>query len=597
MIRTNDNEPLVLKPECYGSDLIVDLLRAYGIEYVAFNPGSSFRGIHDSIVNYGKGDTPRIIECTHEEIAVSIAHGYAKVTSKPMVVICHDGVGLMHASMAIYNAYADGVPIIILGGTGPVDPSFRRPWIDWIHTGLIQGDLVRQIVKWDDQPPSHASIIQSFARAYILSMCEPRGPVYLCYDARLQENRLGDEIEIPHPTRYPLPTPLHGDPATLWDIARLLLYSEKPLIIAGTVGRNWESTRYLLELAELTSTPVIDTLQRFNFPNNNSLDVTGTNFPELADFILSLDVKSIAGGLNHCRIRLGLTDQERYTNLRNDVKIAEINLHNLALKSLMNDFEDLQASDIHMLADTSQALPVLIQKCKEILTKDHRLNEMLKERFVASKQVHDEARKNWLEQSKINWNASPITPARLAHEIWLCVSDTDWALAQGTLEGWARKLWIWTKPQHYHGDSGGGGIGYGLGASIGIALAYKDSPILVLALLGDGEILMTCSSFWIASHYRIPLLVVVNNNRAYMNDTIHQIAIASRRNRDLTKARIGTELSDPAPNFGKLAESFSCVGEGPIEHPEELHAVLSRAVEMVTEQKQLVLVDVVTRNL
>src|SRR4029453_5854916 len=143
------------KPQAeWGSDVVVDLLKAFEIEYVAINPGATFRGLHDSLVNYGGKQPPEIIPCTHEEIAVALAHGYARAKGKPMGAAVHNVVGLQHASMAIYNAWADRVPLIVMGGPGPMDTGNRRPWIDWVDTALVQGNLVRDFVKWDDQPAS-----------------------------------------------------------------------------------------------------------------------------------------------------------------------------------------------------------------------------------------------------------------------------------------------------------------------------------------------------------------------------------------------------------------------------------------------------------
>src|SRR5438093_13088298 len=138
----------------FGSDYIVEILRALGIEYAAFNPGSSFRGIHDSLVNFPGAGGPEIIECLHEEISVAIAHGYAKAAGRPMAAIAPNVLVLQHATMAIFNAWVDRVPLLVLGGTGPVDAMHRRPWIDWIHTAHVQGNLVRDFVKWDNQPTS-----------------------------------------------------------------------------------------------------------------------------------------------------------------------------------------------------------------------------------------------------------------------------------------------------------------------------------------------------------------------------------------------------------------------------------------------------------
>ncbi len=178
----------------YGSDLVVDVLRALGIEYAVLNPGATFRGLHDSLVNYGGNERPELIQCCHEEIAVAVAHGYAKAAGRPCAAVLHDVVGLQHASMAIFNAWCDRVPVLLLGGTGPMAVERRRPWIDWIHTALVQGTLVRDYVKWDDQPASLASIPEAIVRGYRIAVTEPQGPVYVCLDADLQEAPIAEPV-------------------------------------------------------------------------------------------------------------------------------------------------------------------------------------------------------------------------------------------------------------------------------------------------------------------------------------------------------------------------------------------------------------------
>jgi thiamine pyrophosphate-dependent acetolactate synthase large subunit-like protein len=181
----------------WGSDALAELLSRLDLRYIALVPGSSYRGLHDSLVNYGGNRDPQMLVCLHEEHAVAVAHGYAKVTGRPMAVAVHSNVGLMHASMAIYNAYCDRVPMLIIGATGPVDAARRRPWIDWIHTSADQGALIRQYSKWDDQPASVAAALDSLARAYTITREAPSAPVYVCLDVSLQEQPLPEPPEIP----------------------------------------------------------------------------------------------------------------------------------------------------------------------------------------------------------------------------------------------------------------------------------------------------------------------------------------------------------------------------------------------------------------
>ncbi|HZL07189.1 MAG TPA: thiamine pyrophosphate-binding protein, partial [Coriobacteriia bacterium] len=221
----------------YGSDVMVDAMKAQGLKYVSLNPGSSFRGLHDSIVNYG-GNSPQIIECPHEKVAVGVAHGYAKASGEAMGVILHNVVGLLQGTMGIYYAYIDRTPVVVFGGTGPMALERRRPNIDWIHTANVQGNVVREYTKWDDQPATIRSVPETVARAYRVANSEPAGPVYICFDAGLQEDELTEEIPGIDPERYKLPARIGPDPAALDQLAQMLVAAQRPIIIPGYAGRD-----------------------------------------------------------------------------------------------------------------------------------------------------------------------------------------------------------------------------------------------------------------------------------------------------------------------------------------------------------------------
>ena len=242
----------------------------------------------------------------HEEHAVAIAHGYAKVTGQPMGVLLHSNVGLMHATMAIFNAWCDRVPIVLLGATGPVDAAQRRPWIDWIHTARDQGALVRHYVKWDDQPASAAACLESIHRANIIARTAPKGPVYLCFDAAMQEGPLGPcSSSIPRASSPPRPP--HPAPESIDRAAALLAAAARPLILAGRVSRDPVAWQQRVALAERLGAKVLTDLKVGSaFPTDHPLHAAPPVFflsPEAtailtsADVILSLDWLDLAGTL------------------------------------------------------------------------------------------------------------------------------------------------------------------------------------------------------------------------------------------------------------------------------------------------------------
>src|SRR5215471_5952341 len=241
----------------WQSDVIVDLIKQFGFPYIALNPGASYRGLHDSLVNYG-GNQPPMLLCQHEKIAVQIAHGYAKVTGKPMIAIVHDVVGLLHATMGIYYAYIDRAPIFVIGATGPMVESKRRPFIDWIHTANVQGEQVRNYVKWDYQPGGIEGVPDAFARAYAAMMTQPQGPIYMCYDAWLQEQELTKQIALPKASDAQVPVPMAAEPKALEVVADRLLAAKFPILMAEYVGRSRDGFASLVALAETIGAAVFE---------------------------------------------------------------------------------------------------------------------------------------------------------------------------------------------------------------------------------------------------------------------------------------------------------------------------------------------------
>ncbi len=574
----------------YGSDLIVDVLRDLGIEYAALNPGATFRGLHDSLVNYGGNERPGIIQCCHEEIAVAVAHGYAKAAGKPMAAIVHNVVGLQHASMAIFNAWCDRVPMLVLGGTGPMAVEKRRPWIDWIHTALVQGNQVRDYVKWDDQPASLPSVPEAIIRGHRIALTEPQGPVYLCFDAELQEMVLPEPIPVPDVTRFAPPSAVQADASALDRAATLLHAAERPVIIAEYLGRNPAAVAGLVRLAERLAAPVIDLYEhgRFNFPSTHPLDLTGAEKELLAstDVVLALDVLDLHGAL----ARADRLTRRSEPILPESAKVIHITLSELGIRSWVTSYQRLAPTDVPILADTAVALPALVARLEGLA--DSPIRRARAEQLRAK---HDALRRDARTTCEESWNDRPIAPSRLASEVWEALRGDDWVLANGTLDGWARTLWEWTRPDQYLGYSGGAGLGYSAGASIGVALAHRGTGRVCVDLQPDGDLLYTPSALWTAAHHRIPLLFVICNNRSYFNDENHQALVARARNRPVENRVVGIRIEDPAVDFAGMARAFGVHGEGPVEDPALIAPALRRALRVVKEEQRPAVVDVVIR--
>jgi acetolactate synthase-1/2/3 large subunit len=568
----------------WASDVIVDLLHAYDLPHAALNPGASYRGLHDSIVNYG-GNKPTMMLCQHEETAVQIAHGYAKASGKPMVAILHNLVGLLHANMAVYYAYADRAPVFIIGATGPMDETKRRPRIDWIHTALVQGEAVRAYTKWDYQPSVIGGVPESFARAYSVMMTEPRGPIYMCYDAWLQEQPLDHEVALPPKNATKVPSPIAADPQALKTAVEMLLTAKRPVILAEFVGRDPEGFHALVELAETLGAPVYDVNSRLNFPSRHPLNLSMVKdvFRD-ADLVLCLDTRD----WERATTELVSTTREVTSIVPAGCKWIDIGFGDLEISSWAMDYQRLAHADLRVLADTTLAIPALTALLEPRVSK-----KSVSERTKATTALREKARKGWEAEARANWDASPITLPRLATEVWNVIKNEDWVLTAGTLDDWARIIWDFDKPYRHPGKSLG--TATQIGISLGVALAHRDAGRLVVDLQPDGDLMFDAGALWVAAKHRIPLLVVMYNNRAYYNDWEHQIRMAELRGTPVERAHIGMDMSDPDPDFAKLAQALGWYAEGPIDDPKRVAAALRRAIAKV-KSGQPALIDTLTQK-
>ncbi len=575
--------------ERWASDVIVDLLHAYELPHAALNPGASYRGLHDSIVNYGK-NRPTMMLCQHEETAVQVAHGYAKASGKPMVAILHNLVGLLHANMAIYYAYIDRAPVFIVGATGPMDETKRRPRIDWIHTAQGQGEAVRQYTKWDYQPHTIDGAPEAFARAYGVMMTQPQGPVYMIYDAWLQEQKLDHEVKLPPPDAVKVPSRIGPDPAALAKAADLIAASEHPVIIAEYTGRDHEAFASLVELAETAGIAVYDINGRLNFPSRHPLNASlSKDAFRTADLVLCLDARD----WEKPTTELVSTTRELTSVVPAGAKWIEIGFGDLELSSWAMDYQRLNHADLRVMADTTLAIPMLTALLKGRIGKDAKLVARVKARTAGIAAKNKARGDRWAKEAREDWDASPITLPRLASEVWDAIKGEDWVLTAGTLEEWARKLWDFDKPHRHPGRSLGTATQFGI--SLGVALANRDAKRLVVDLQPDGDLMFDAGAMWVAAKHRIPLLVVMYNNRAYYNDWEHQIRMAKLRGTPVARAHIGMDMDDPAPDFASMARSMGWYAEGPIDDPRKIAAALARAIAKV-KAGQPALLDTITQK-
>jgi thiamine pyrophosphate-dependent acetolactate synthase large subunit-like protein len=579
-----ETEPVAIQGmtvEDAGSDFMVDVFKTLGFDYVASNPGSSFRGLQESFINHGGNRAPEWLTCCHEESSVAIADGYYRVSGRPMMVMAHGTVGLQHAAMTIYNSFVARVPVYIVLGNA-LDANGRRPGVEWNHSVQDAAAMVRDYIKWDDTPLSLTHFAESAVRAYKIAMTVPMAPVILVADGDLQEHATGDRARL-HIPKLTLTSPPAGDSGSVAEAAKLLVAAENPVILAGRVARTEQGMALMVELAETLQAPVVGGGR--DMPNRHPL--SGGGSIANADVILALQQDDLWGETHNYR-----DQQERtYRRLtRPDAKTISISSFDLYTKSNYQDFQRFAEVDLAIAADAETTLPSLIDACRKLITTDRRraLDERGRQIAAANARSLERAR----TEATYGWDATPISTTRLAMELYAAVKDKDWALVRGG----GHRLWNVDKFYRTIGGGGAAALGSGLPTAVGAALAHRQFGRLPIGIQTDGDLMYAPGALWTATHHRIPMLLVMHNNRAYHQEVMHIQRMANRRQRAVGSATegVGTLITDPDIDYATLARSMGVYGEGPITSPNELGPALRRAVARV-EAGDTALVDVVTQ--
>jgi len=531
------------------------MLRALDIPYLALNPGASYRGLHDSIVNYLGNERPQMLLCLHEEAAVAIAHGYAKASGRMMGVVLHSNVGLMHGSMAIFNAWCDRVPMLILGATGPWDAARRRPWIDWIHTASDQGALVRDYTKWDNQPASVPAAYEALLRAVQMADTAPRGPTYVNLDAALQEAKIGALPPLPDVSRYRAPESLLPGKDLIEKAAQLLSAAKSPAILAGRVGRSEAAWKARIALAEKLQARVFTDIKTpAAFPTDHPLHAAPpATFPNEeskrilreSDVILSLDWVDTAGTL-----------KAAWGDSAIGAKVIRVSVDAHVHRGWSMDYQGLPPADVYMMCEPDVAVPLLLDAVRA------------RPAVVATKKE---------PAQQIDEAVSIRSLARAFNEL---TAGMDVCLSKLPL-GWNGAYRHFRHPLDYLGADGGGGVGAGPGLTVGAALALKDSGRMVVGIMGDGDYLMGVTALWTATHYRLPCLILVANNRSFYNDEMHQERVARERGRPVENKWIGQRIDEPDIDLAAMAQAQGAVGIGPVKELSQLKASLEEAIKHV----------------
>jgi acetolactate synthase-1/2/3 large subunit len=571
-----------------GGDFMLDVMKTLDFDYITETPASTFRGLHEAIINYGMNKKPEMLSCMHEEIAVAMAHGYAKIEGRPMPVLVQSTVGLQHASMALYNAFCDQVPIYMIAGN-TVDATMRGLSFESPHSAIDPAVIVRDFVKWDDQPASLQHFAESAVRAYKIATTPPMAPVLLSVDSELQENPIPNRaaLHIPKLSRVTFP---QGASTAISETAQQLVKAENPVIVADRLARTPAGMARLIELAELLQCAVVDTGSRSNFPNRHPLCHTGRGGAVVAqaDLILGLELSDFWGTMHSFGDRIVRRSR---AITKPGVRTISIGVRDLFIKANYQEFMRYQEIDLSIAADGEETLPSLIEQVKLLITADRKAAFEARGNRLAG--IHSTMMEGWKADATIGWDASPITLARLCAELYHQIKDDDWSLVgNGIRVTWPRRLWNFDKHYRWIGSSGGSGIGYNAPASLGAALANRKYGRLSVTIQGDGDLMFCPGTLWTAAHHQIPLLYVMHNNRAWHQELMYVQAMSNRHGRGVENAHIGTTITDPNIDFAMMAKSMGVYGEGPITKPADIAPALKRALAVV-RKGQPALVDTI----
>jgi len=583
------------QPE-YGSDAIVDLLNRFGFEYAFLNPGSSFRGLQDSIVNYNGNKKPKVILGLHEDVVTAMAQGYATASSRPALCILHDMVGLMHGTMGVFNIYCAGMPVMILGGSGPSDINLRGP-VDYLHSANTQGEVVRPFVKWDDEATTLDGVIDSVMRGYKIANTIPKGPVYIAFDSGLQEQKFDASVALPDVGQACFQPPKRpAASAEVVDrVADMLVAARYPMIVGGRIGYLPSATGPVRELVELLGAAYSEDRSFVSMATLHPQNLTGSREAlSKADVVLTIDCADVHWTVGGYMGRRSNTYKKQAAS--QGQQIIDLSMNETANRRWARIGGPIANTALQVMADPLTGLAQIIAAVKKRIAADRSHVARFARRAESIAKEKSELIKAQEKRLKARWDDNPISPGRMVAELYKAVRHKPWYLTLRNHRSWPEGTWEFDGAGQYAGHSSGGGLGHGTGASVGAAFACLDDGRFPVGIIGDGDFLMATGAAWTATHYKVPLLMVVNNNTSWFNDEEHQFKIAKARARPPENAYIGTTTRDPDVDFVKVSQGYGAYAEGPIVEPGDLAGAFKRAVKVV-EDGGVAVVDVRTANL
>ena len=549
--------------EKIASQAYLEVAAAHGVDYVFGLPGTSGQEFIGTIADQEK---IRFVLAMHETCVVSMADGHARVTGRPQLAQVSTLPGSANAIGALYDAYRDRSPVIVTS----TNVDTRIVGRDSHTEGKDLVEMTKQFTKWSAEVHRSDRIPEYLNRAFKVASTPPTGPVYLA----LPSNLLGETISIANPNadRSRIVARIAGDPEALAEAAKLLAQAKRPVIVAGSGVAKSGATEELIKFAEMVAAPVVME-PRYSFL---AFPTTHPQSFQIAERQPSFDLP--VWGEPDLIFAIGCRLIREYRYLPEPV--IKPNTRSIHIEDDPWEIGKVFPVDVGIIADAKSALKSLI----EIYPKFAATSDGKAECLECIRKAKEQVRAELENRVKQGWDSTPINAARVARTMdRLIEKDALIVNESPTSKDILMANFQFSPGRSYFSNSSGGFLGWGLGAAIGAKLASPKRR--VVACLGDGSCMFGIQGLWTLAKYRVPLVVIVFNNRAYMA-VKNQFRGSEERIR--IAAEMGAEITGPDINFARLADTFGIFGQR-VEQPDAIEPALKRALE----QNGPALVDVV----
>ncbi|MBI4186125.1 MAG: hypothetical protein HY530_01290 [Chloroflexi bacterium] len=561
-----------------GGDLLLELFRRHGIEYVFCSPGTEWIPVWEGLArSRAQGDKAmKYVNCRHESLAISAAMGYARATSRLPAILLHANAGTLHGAMAIRAASLLQTPLIVFStdcshyteyadGKGP-----GWWWLSQLSSVESPDVLVRPYVKWSNAVTSKESLVDSLCRGCQIAQTPPRGPVFLSVPRGLLFESLPEMEITPACPSMALSRP---HPDDVGEAASQLLRARQPIIITERAGPG--AANKLVELAELLGAPVFE-----------CIDPTFANFPDNHPLHMGYDASQALREADVVFV-IGATTPWYPPSSFPGKGARVIFLDEYPLKEQLPYWG--YRVDLSLTGDIEQWLAALVDAIRARTPESAFPNSPYRKRFEMWRTKHEQMAERWKAEAISSQNDKPISSKWFLYLANKALPKNSIIMEETIIHRDLIFRYL-TDPEGYFGVSAGG-LGIGLGMAAGVKLASADRPVIFF--VGDGTFSYNpaVAALGLFQEYHLPVLTIVLNNGGYVTmKSAHQACYPDGW-AVKTGAYLGVDITPP-PDYVKVAEAFGGWGEK-LEESTEIEPALRRALEQIARGRPALL-NVVT---